>query len=85
LAIVTQIHGGTFTGSLRRYTNAPIDYDAFRTETVVFTDKCDATGRPIRQVEIDCPSYLWQLGRYQSGLYQVWDEAEFAALAAIAS
>ena len=46
-------------------TNAPVDYDGFRTTTIA------KLGFGLRLVEILDANYAWQEGRYRSGLFQV--------------
>jgi hypothetical protein len=52
------------------YTNAPEVYDGFSTVTVAVVGS-DRRGNPVRQVSIDVGDFLWQTGRYDSGMH-VW-------------
>ena len=70
LSIECRLMAGKYEGTVKGWTNAPEDYDGFGTETV-------QVDGDYREVKVEGAKYLWQIGRYQSGLKSFLNDAEY--------
>lgn len=65
-----------------RYTTAPVDYDAFGTQTLENNCGADSSrpDRPFRKVSIRAEHLKWHEARYGSGMHASFTEEQFAKL-----
>lgn len=64
------------------YTDAPTDYDGFRTHTIRIVGKL--CGKEVRLVETPTEHVNWQRARYASGMYLSANQDEWEKLAVMA-